>query len=62
MVERRTDSRNPADTGGGDALKANLVLETLVFDKAQITSKANGNRPTWGGAATQYPQGTQNRR
>lgn len=30
-------------------MKANLVIDTLVFDKAQITSKANGNRPEWGG-------------
>lgn len=26
-----------------------LVVETLVFDKAQITSRQNGNRPMWGG-------------
>ena len=25
-----------------------MIVDTLVFDKAQITSKANGNRPTWG--------------
>ena len=50
--------RTPA---GGDAMKANLVIDTLVFDKAQITSKQNGNRPEWGGAVTQSPQETQNR-
>lgn len=32
-----------------------MVVETLCFDAAQITSKANGNRPEWGGAATPYP-------
>ena len=32
--------------GGGSEV---LVVETLVFDKNQITSKQNGNRPTWGG-------------
>lgn len=26
-----------------------LVVETLVFDEMQITSKINGNNPTWGG-------------
>ena len=38
--------------GGGDSTKANLIVETLIFDEAQITSPDNGNRPTWGGAAT----------
>ena len=32
--------------GGGSEV---LVVETLVFDAAQVTSKINGNRPTWGG-------------
>lgn len=35
--------------GGGDSMKANLVIDTLVFDESQITSRQNGNRPTWGG-------------
>lgn len=34
--------------GGGDSTKANLVVETLVFDEGQITCPENGNRPTWG--------------
>lgn len=38
--------------GGGDSTKANLVVETLIFDESQITSPQNGNKPTWGGAAT----------
>lgn len=49
----RARSRKPcAYLGGGDAVKANLVVETLIFDESQITSPDNGNRPTWGGAAT----------
>lgn len=26
-----------------------LIVETLVFDLAQVTSKLNYSRPTWGG-------------
>ena len=37
--------------GGGDSTKANLVVQTLIFDESQITSRQNGNHPTWGGAA-----------
>ena len=35
--------------GGGDSTKANLVVETLVFDEAQITCPTNRVRPLWGG-------------
>lgn len=42
---------------GGDSTKANLVVETLVFDEGQITCPLNGNVPTWGGNATRC-QGT----
>lgn len=41
---------NGASIGGGSEV---LVVETLVFDEMQITSKINGNNPTWGGYATQ---------
>lgn len=41
--------------GGGDATKANLVVETLIFDEGQITCPLNGNVPTWGGNATHFP-------
>lgn len=36
-----------ADYGGGSEV---LIVETLVFDEAQVTSKLNGNRPVWGGS------------
>ena len=26
-----------------------MIVDTLVFDEGQITSKQNGNHPTWGG-------------
>ena len=39
----------PASSRGGDSTKANLVVQTLIFDESQITSKQNGNHPTWGG-------------
>ena len=32
-----------------------MIVDTLVFDEGQITSKQNGNHPTWGGAATLCP-------
>ena len=47
-----------ADCGGGSEV---LIVETLVFDEAQVTSKLNGNRPVWGGAAILYPQETQDK-
>ena len=34
------------DRGGGSEM---LIVDTLVFDKAQITSKFNYSAPTWGG-------------
>lgn len=34
--------------GGGSEV---LVVDTLVFDKAQVTSKLNYSHPTWGGNA-----------
>jgi hypothetical protein len=37
------------DYGGGSEV---LVVNTLVFDSAQITSKLNYSHPTWGGNAT----------
>ena len=29
-----------------------IVVDTLVFDNSQITSKLNYSHPTWGGNAT----------
>lgn len=31
-----------------------MIVDTLVFDASQITSRQNGNHPTWGGAVTRY--------
>lgn len=36
-------------SGGGSET---IVVETLVFDATQVTSKANGNNPTWGDCHT----------
>lgn len=47
---------NSGDCGGGSEV---LVVETLVFDRSQVTSKVNWNRPVWGGVAIQSPQETQ---
>lgn len=30
-------------------MKANLVIDTLVFDEGQITCPTNGLNPQWGG-------------
>ena len=38
----------PASMGLGGGYVP-MIVETLVFDAAQVTSKANGNNPTWGG-------------
>lgn len=35
--------------GGGSEV---LVVDTLVFDESQITSRLNYSHPTWGGNAT----------
>ena len=43
----------------GGTRQVPVVVETLVFDRAQVTSKVNGNRPVWGGVAIQSPQETQ---
>ena len=37
-----------ASYGGGSEV---LIVDTLVFDNAQITSKLNYSHPTWGGNA-----------
>ena len=34
-------------TGGGNVP---IVIDTMVFDSAQITSPTNGSRPQWGAA------------
>ncbi len=26
-----------------------MIVDTIVFDESQITSRQNGNHPTWGG-------------
>ena len=60
LTERSNSLRAKGATcGGGSEV---LVVETLVFDAAQVTSKINGNRPTWGGIATRSPQETQVKR
>ena len=38
----------PAAMGNGGGYVP-MVVDTLVFDKAQITSKFNYSQPTWGG-------------
>ena len=38
-----------ASYGGGSEV---LVVDTLVFDESQITSRLNYSHPTWGGNAT----------
>ena len=44
----------PASMGLGGGYVP-MIVDTLVFDEGQITSKQNGNHPTWGGNATQSP-------
>lgn len=44
----------PASMGLGGGYVP-MIVDTLVFDEGQITSKQNGNHPTWGGAATLCP-------
>lgn len=41
----------PASMGLGGGYVP-MIVDTLVFDESQITSKQNGNHPTWGGSAT----------
>ena len=31
-----------------------MILDTLVFDESQITSKYNYSHPTWGGVSFAY--------
>ena len=47
----------PASMGLGGGYVP-MIVDTLVFDAAQVTSKINGNKPTWGGDATPYQPGT----
>ena len=39
----------PASMGLGGGGYVPMIVDTLVFDKAQVTSKVNGNKPIWGG-------------
>lgn len=41
--------REQGGSYGGDSEM--LIVDTLVFDNAQITSKLNYSHPTWGGNA-----------
>lgn len=41
----------PASMGLGGGYVP-MIVDTLVFDESQITSRQNRSRPTWGGAAT----------
>lgn len=43
--------------GGGSEV---LIVDTLVFDSIQITSKLNANHPTWGGCCHTLSQGNAN--
>lgn len=46
----------PASTSCGGGYVP-MIVDTLVFDRAQVTSKLNGNNPKWGGNLTQSPPG-----
>ena len=39
-----------------DFKQPQAVMQTLVFDESQITSRQNGNHPTWGGCAIPYTE------
>ena len=42
----------PASMGMGGGYVP-MIVETLVFDLSQVTSRQNYSHPKWGGAATQ---------
>lgn len=53
VLVSKTEISPTIEAGGGEGgNNVPMIVETLVFDESQITSKQNGNRPTWGGAAT----------
>ena len=53
IMVQNTEIAPTIEAGGGEGgNNLPMIVDTLVFDASQITSRQNGNHPTWGGCAT----------
>lgn len=53
VMVMETDVAPTIEAGAGEGgNNLPMIVDTLVFDRAQITSKLNYSNPTWGGNAT----------
>lgn len=57
IMVQDTEIAPTIEAGGGEGgNNLPMIVQTLVFDESQITSRQNGNHPKWGGCAIPYTE------